>query len=136
MRLNLEDHVDLVYRIDRVLQAYGYVVPAIVGMQALPPEHMTDLVVEVVPPDTTMGIGQVRSVRPRTEAPMTMNVQRRRVVDRETGIAQTGYGVAYFLDTGNMYFAGGFAFIYFWGGTYSLKEDTIGKAGVIWDVRR
>ncbi|CAN1278996.1 hypothetical protein LINPERPRIM_LOCUS16831 [Linum perenne] len=68
MRLNLEDHVDLVYRIDRVLQAYGYVVPAIVGMQALPPEHMTDLVVEVVPPDTTMGIGQVRSVRPRTEA--------------------------------------------------------------------
>ncbi|CAN1189912.1 hypothetical protein LINPERHAP2_LOCUS40179 [Linum perenne] len=31
MHLNLEEHVDLVYHIERVMQAYGDGVPAIVG---------------------------------------------------------------------------------------------------------
>ncbi|CAN1274427.1 hypothetical protein LINPERPRIM_LOCUS15392 [Linum perenne] len=39
--------------------------------------------------------------------PMTLNVQARRVVARETDYAHTGYGVAYFLDTGNTYYTNG-----------------------------
>ncbi|CAN1813098.1 hypothetical protein LINPERHAP1_LOCUS26764 [Linum perenne] len=35
---------------------------------------------------------------------MTMHVQTRRVVERETNIAATGFGVAYFPDNGNTYF--------------------------------
>ncbi|CAN1782361.1 hypothetical protein LINPERHAP1_LOCUS15779 [Linum perenne] len=230
MRLKLEDHVDPVYHTERVMQAYGYGVPAIVGRQAWPPaegydvlpplgkrmpgrpkkvrrkeaaelqgrprksapgfhlsrrgmimhcrtcrreghnsrncpdaeQPMADPLAEAVPPGATVGAVDDMSVRPRTEGrtntdpvhvreeaainpqvgeasaaqrparkkskcktcgftghnsrtcpsksgvqPMAMNVQARRVVERETGIAQTGYGVAYFPETGNTYFATG-----------------------------
>ncbi|CAN1185210.1 hypothetical protein LINPERHAP2_LOCUS37420 [Linum perenne] len=39
--------------------------------------------------------------------PVTMPVQNRRIVEREVNVANTGFGVAYFPETGNTYFTTG-----------------------------
>ncbi|CAN1848533.1 hypothetical protein LINPERHAP1_LOCUS38969 [Linum perenne] len=64
MRLNLEDHVDKVYRTEHVRKAYGYGVPALVGRQAWPSAVGYD----VLPPQAKKMPGRPKKARRKEPA--------------------------------------------------------------------
>ncbi|CAN1173994.1 hypothetical protein LINPERHAP2_LOCUS31014 [Linum perenne] len=64
LRLKIEDHVHDQYKVERVAQAYGYGVPALIGRQAWPDAQGYD----VLPPKSKRQPGQPKKARKKEPA--------------------------------------------------------------------
>ncbi|CAN1121161.1 hypothetical protein LINPERPRIM_LOCUS2017 [Linum perenne] len=64
LRLKIEDHVHKLYKVERVAQAYGYGVPALVGRQAWPAAQGYD----VLPPKIKRQPGRPKKARRKEPA--------------------------------------------------------------------